>query len=40
LYNTTKHKEYNVDEDGSEAAGSKNDNKYDAARRSISFVNC
>ena len=29
-----------VNEDGGEAAGGKDDSKYDAARRSTSFVNC
>jgi len=33
--------EDNVNEDGNEAAGGgKDDSKYDAARWSISFVNC
>jgi len=32
--------EYDVDEDSSEAAGGKEDSKYDTARRSMSFVNC
>jgi len=31
---------YNVDEHGSEAAGGKDDSKYDVARRSTSFMNC
>jgi len=29
-----------LNEDGGEAAGSKDDSKYDAARRSTSFMNC
>jgi len=37
---TTRHDEYDVNEDDGEAASSKDDSKYDAARRSISFVNC
>jgi len=40
LYNTTRRDGYDVDEDISEAAGGKDDSKYDAARRSMSFVNC
>jgi len=32
--------EYDVDEEGGEAAGGKDDSKYDAARRSTSLVNC
>jgi len=32
--------EDDVNEDGSEAASGKDDSKYDAARRSTSFVNC
>jgi len=40
LYNTGRPDEYDVDEDGGKAAGSKDDSKYDAARRSTSFVNC
>jgi len=40
LYNTTRRDKYDVDEDGSEAAGGKEDSKYDAARRSTGFVNC
>jgi len=32
--------EYDVDEDGGEAASGKDDCKYDVARRSTSFVNC
>jgi len=40
LYNTTRREEYNVNEDGGEAAGGKEDCKYDAARRSTSFMNC
>jgi len=30
---------YDVNEDGSEAAGSKDNSKYDTARRSMSFMN-
>jgi len=37
---TSRRDEYDVNEDGSEAAGSEDDSKYDAARRSTSFVNC
>ena len=40
LYKTMRRDEYNVDENGSEAAGGKDDSKYDAARRSMSIVNC
>ena len=40
MYNTTRREEYDVDEDGSKAAGGKDDSKYDAARISMSFVNC
>jgi len=40
LYNTTRCDGYDVNKDGSEAAGGKDDSKYDAARRSMSFVNC
>ena len=40
LYNTTQRKEYDVNEDGGEAAGSKDNSKYDTVRRSTSFVNC
>jgi len=40
LYNTTQRDKYDVDEDSSKAAGGKDDSKYDAARRSMSFVNC
>jgi len=36
----TRCKEYDVNKDGGEAAGGKNDSKYDTARRSMSFVNC
>ena len=32
--------EIDVNEDGGEAAGGKDDSKKDAARRSMSFVNC
>jgi len=32
--------EDDVNEDGGEAAGGKDDSKYDAARRSMNFVNC
>jgi len=38
---TSRHDEYDVNEDGGEAAGGdKEDSKFDAARRSTSFVNC
>jgi len=37
---TSRCDEYDVDEDGGEAACSKDDSNYDAARRSTSFVNC
>ena len=40
LYNPTRGKEYDVNEDGGEAAGGKDDSKYNAVRRSMSFVNC
>ena len=40
LPDETRHDEDDVNEDGGEAAGSKDDSKYDAARRSTSFVNC
>jgi len=41
LLNETRHNEYDVNEDGAETAGSGKDNsKYDAARRSMSFMNC
>ena len=40
MYNTTRHDEYDIDEDGSDAAGGKDNNKFDVARRSTSFVNC
>ena len=40
MYNTTRRDEYDVDEDSSEAAGGKDDSKYDVVRRSMSFVNC
>ena len=40
MYNTVRHDEYDVNEDGGEAAGGKDDRKYDAARRSTSFMNC
>jgi len=36
----TRRDEEDVNEDGGEAAGSKDNSKYDAARRSTSFVNC
>ena len=36
----TQHDVDNVNEDGGEAAGGKDNSKYDAARRSTSFVNC
>jgi len=37
---TSRRDEYDVNEDDGEAAGGKDDSKYDAARRSMSFVNC
>ena len=37
---TSRCDEYDVNEDGGEAVGSKDDCKYDTARRSMSFVNC
>jgi len=38
---TSRRDEYDVNEDGGEAAcGGKDDSKYDVARRSTSFVNC
>ena len=37
---TSRRGEYDVNEDGSEAASGKDDCKYNAARRSTSFVNC
>jgi len=38
---TSRHDEYDVNEDGGEAAGGgMDDSKYDAARRSTIFVNC
>ena len=38
---TSRHDEYNVNQDGGEAAGGgKDDSKYDVARRLMSFVNC
>jgi len=40
LYNTTRREEYDVNEDGGEAASGKGDSKYEAVRRSMSFVNC
>jgi len=36
----TRRDEDDVNEDGGEAAGGKDNSKYDAARRSTSFVNC
>jgi len=36
----TRRDEDDVNEDGGEAAGGKDNSKYDAARRSMSFVNC
>ena len=36
----TRRGEYDFDEDGGEAAGSKDDSKYNAVRRSMSFENC
>ena len=40
MYNKARHDKYDVDEDGGEAAGGKDDSIYDTARRSTSFVNC
>ena len=40
MYNTTQHEGYDVNKDGSEAGGGKDDSKYEAAKRSMSFVNC
>jgi len=37
---TSRRDEYDVNEDGGEAVGGKDNCKYDAARRSTSFVNC
>jgi len=37
---TSRCDEYDVNEDDGEAAGGNDDSKYDAARRSTSFVNC
>jgi len=37
---TSRRDEYDVNEDDSEAASGKDDCKYDAARRSTSFMNC
>jgi len=37
---TSRRDMYDINEDGGEAASSKNDSKYDAARRSTSFMNC
>jgi len=37
---TSRHDEYDVNGDDSEASGGKDDSKYDVARRSTSFVNC
>jgi len=37
---TSRRDEYNVNEDDGEAAGGKDDSKYDAAKRSTSFMNC
>jgi len=37
---TSRRDEYNVNKDDGEAAGGKDDSKYDAARRSTSFVIC
>ena len=36
---TSRRDEYDVNEDDSEAASCKDDSKYDAARRSMSFMN-
>ena len=37
---TSRRDEYNVNEDDGEAACGKDDSKYDAARRSTSFMKC
>jgi len=37
---TSRCDEYDLNEDGGEAASGKDDFKYDAVRRSTSFVNC
>jgi len=37
---TSRRDEYDVNEDDGKAAGGKDDSKYDAVRRSTSFVNC
>ena len=37
---TSRRNEYDVNEDGGKAVGGKDNCKYDAARRSMSFVNC
>ena len=37
---TSRRDKYDVNEDDGEAAGGKDNSKYDAARRSTSFVNC
>ena len=37
---TSRRGEYDVNEDDGEVAGGKDDSKYDAARRSTSFMNC
>jgi len=37
---TSRRNEYDVNEDDSEAASCKDNSKYDAARRSTSFMNC
>jgi len=37
---TSRYDEYKVNEDDGEAAGGKDNSKYDMARRSTSFMNC
>jgi len=37
---TSRHDKYDIHEDDSDTTGSKDDRKYDAVRRSMSFVNC
>ena len=40
MWMTSRGDRYDVNEDGGEAAGGKDDGKYDTARRSTSFMNC
>ena len=37
---TSRHDEYDINEDGSEAASGEDDSKHDETRGSTSFVNC